>query len=259
MRRWEGIRIFRCLAIAVAFASAPAHSSEYVELGVAADYSVGDYGDVQDTDLLFFMVSAKLRTDRWTLRASLPYIHIKGPANFIPTDRGILPDDQPTAVASRAGVGDLAISAERSFRIEDDLFVGIVGRLKVPTASVAKGLGTGTASLTTSAEVTKLMGAVVIAARAGRRFNGSSDRFRQRDVWEAGGSLIYSKGGTALGVAYDWRGKARATSTDRSELTAFVTRTLSQKWRIQAYATVGFSDGSPSKGGGLALLFRLPR
>ena len=257
MEWWQRVLYTGCLAtLGLMFSPSPVRANDYFEVGAGADYSVGDYGDVEDTEILFLTASAKLRTGGWTLRASLPYIHVKGPGNIIPTDQGVIPGITRTPVVSRQGMGDIALVAERTFRLDEQTFVDLIGRIKVPTASAAKGLGTGTTSVTTSVELTRLIGPVIVTARTGRRFNRSSEAFRQRDVWEASGSVMYVDGDTSVGLSYDWRAKVRRMSAPRSEVTAFITRKLSPKLQLQAYANVGLSNGSPDRGGGLVLVNR---
>lgn len=256
MKRRRGTLLCGCLAAAGLLVAAPVCASDYVELSSAADYSVGDYGDVEKTKLLFVTGTAKLRTGAWTLRAMLPYLYVKGPANVVPSDRDILAGLQPAAITSRHGIGDLAITAERSFRASDRLFIDIIGRIKIPTASVSKGLGTGTTSFTASAEISRLAGPYILSVRAGRRFNGSSERFRQRDVWEAAASLFRVGDRTSFGLSYEWRGKVRRTSFERSEVTAFAARKLSRQLELQAYAIIGLSNGSPDQGAGVVLVYR---
>lgn len=254
---WQRVLFTGCLATLGSMLSpSPVRANDYFEVGAGADYSVGDYGDVEDTEILFLTASAKLRTGGWTLRASLPYIHVKGPGNIIPSEEGVIPGITRTPVVSRQGMGDIAFVAEHTFRLGDRTFVDLIGRIKLPTASAAKGLGTGTTSVTASAELTRVIGPVILTARAGRRFNGSSEAFRQRDVWEASSGVIYVDGGTSVGLFYDWRAKVRRTSAPRSEMTAFITRKLSPKLQLQGYVTVGLTNGSPDRGGGLVLVNR---
>ena len=55
---------------------------------VGLDYTTGDYGQSEDTDMLAISFAAKLENGRWTYRASLPYIHVTGPSNVVASDTG---------------------------------------------------------------------------------------------------------------------------------------------------------------------------
>ena len=246
------------LAAATAFAalSSPAAAEDYLQVGLGIDYSNGDYGDVEDTEILAVPLSLKYNVDNFFLRASLPYVHVKGPGNVVPGDGGAVPGGPAGPVTSRDGIGDLSLSAGYSLPLSDRTFFDLIGRVKIATADESRGLGTGTTDFTAEASVTQQFGQVSLSARGGRRFNGSSAQFPLRDVWQAGAGAYYQAGDLMLGLDYDWREASLATAADRSELTGSLTYKLSPQWRLQGYAYTGFTNGSPDAGGGLQLFYR---
>ncbi len=243
-------------ASAFALPSAPAAAEDYVQVGTGIDYSSGDYGNAQDTKILSVPFSLKVKKDAFFVRASLPYLHLKGPGSVVGGDGGPIPGGTPGAVTSNDGIGDLSLSAGYTLDLTDSTYFDIIGRVKIPTASESKNLGTGTTDFTAEGAITHQFGELSLSARGGRRFNGSSTRFPLRDVWQAGAGAYYQAGDIMLGLDYDWREASLSTASDRSEVTGSVTYKVTPAVRIQGYGYTGFTDGSPNAGGGLQLLYR---
>jgi hypothetical protein len=248
------IRAVHLLAAAAASLAiaAPAHADDYVQFGVGADYSSGDYATTPDTDILALPVSFKLKQGDFIVRAALPYLRVDGPA--IPGDGGALPG---ATSSTRSGFGDLALAAGYSFALADTTFFYVTGKVKLPTASQAKALGTGTTDFTAEGELVQMFGSTSVSLRGGRRFNGANAAFPLADVWQAGGSLYHTSGKMTLGLDYDWREKAVPLAADRSEVTGSLSYKLTDSFHVQGYGVGGLSDGSPNLGGGLQLIYRL--
>lgn len=236
--------------------STSAEAEDYVQIGTGADYSSGDYGNTEDTKILSVPVSLKVKKDAFFVRASIPYLHVKGPGSVVAGDGGPVPGGTAGAVTTNDGIGDLSLSAGYTLDLTDTTYFDIIGRIKIPTASESKNLGTGTTDFTAEGAITHQFGEISLSARGGRRFNGSSTRFPLRDVWQAGAGAYYQAGDIMLGLDYDWREASLSTASDRSEVTGSVTYKVTPAVRIQGYGYTGFTDGSPNAGGGLQLLYR---
>lgn len=240
-------------ATTVLAAPAYANDDNYVQVSVGVDYSSGDYGTTPDTKILAVPVGVKLQQGNFYLRGSLPWLRVDGPA--IPGDGGALPGVGTTG--SRSGIGDLSLAAGYSLPLGESTFFDVIGKVKLPTASEAKGLGTGTTDFTAEGELTQVFGKTSVSLRGGRRMNGSNAAFPLNDVWQAGGGIYHATGPVTLGLDYDWREGALLTAPDRSEVTGSIGYKLNQQVRLQGYAYTGLSDGSPNLGGGLQLLYRM--
>lgn len=246
------------LALGVAAGATPATAQDsYLQVGTGIDYSSGDYGDVVDTDMLAIPASAKLKTGDFYVTASTSYLRVEGPANVVPGDGGVTPGGPSAPVSTRKGMGDTILGAGYSFGLTDSTYFDVLGKVKLPTASEDKFLGTGTTDFTLQGELLQVFGNVSAAVRGGRRFNGSSTLFPLRDVWQAGGGVYFQNGDVTLGLDYDWREGSLATSPDRSEAMASLTYRLTPAIRLQGYGYTGFADGSPDLGGGLQVLYRI--
>jgi hypothetical protein len=255
-------RVTRLIALATfaigpfSFQSTAASAEDYVQVGTGVDYSSGDYGNSEDTKILSVPFSLKVKKDAFFVRASIPYLRVKGPGSVVAGDGGPVPGGTAGAVTSNDGIGDLSLSAGYTLDLTDTTYLDMIGRVKFPTASESKNLGTGTTDFTAEAAITHQFGELSLSARGGRRFNGSSTRFPLRDVWQAGAGAYYQAGDIMLGLDYDWREGSLSTASDRSEMTGSVTYKVTPAVRIQGYGYTGFSDGSPNAGGGLQLLYR---
>ncbi len=85
---------------------------------------------------------------------------------------------------------------------------------------------------------------------------GSSQYIRLNDVWTANVGANYKLNATSsLGAYYDYREKASSTSFARNELTGYYSYKFTSAWKAQAYATKGFTDGSPDWGVGATVVY----
>jgi hypothetical protein len=101
-------------------------------------------------------------------------------------------ENQPSAAdTSRSGFGNINISATYSFDLGDAFYLDMSAKVKVPTASVSKRLGTGLLDVTVGAELVKELGDWTVYAGARHRFNGSDARNDLRDVCGAGVGISY--------------------------------------------------------------------
>lgn len=204
MRRFKPFLLLAALPSAAFFAS-PALADEYIQVGTGIDYSSGDYGDTVDTDFLAIPVNVKYQAENFYLRASTSWLDVKGPAGFTPGDGGVTTRTPRGQVISRNGMGDVNLTAGYSFFLGGTTYFDAVGKVKLPTASESKFLGTGSTDFTAQGEVLHSIGDVSVGAFGGRRFNGSSDLFELRDVWLGGAGVYYKKNKISLGLDYEWR------------------------------------------------------
>lgn len=240
-----------------ALTTAPLAAEDYLQLSTGVDYSSGDYGDAEDTDMLAIPFSLKYQAGDFYLRASVSYLDVKGPDGLVPGEGGVTPGTPGGAITSRSGIGDVNLAVGYSFFLGGRTYFDAVGKVKLPTASEAKFLGTGSTDFTLQGELLQgLSDQVSIGLIGGRRFNGSSDVFALEDVWLAGGGIYYTGEAVTLGLDYEWREGATATAPDISEATASLTYKLNDALRLQGYGYTGFADGSPDLGGGLQVLYR---
>ena len=128
------------------------------------------------------------------------------------------------------------------------------GKVKFATADEDKGLGTGENDYTIRADIFKFVDQFTWLGSVGYKFRGDPTGVDLDNV------LIASLGGTYkftpdvnAGVFFDYRESAISGSDSIQELSGFVSRRLSEDWRIQVYALTGFTDSSPDWGAGLQI------
>lgn len=286
-------------------------------LSTGVNYSEGDYGELQDTQVVSVPLALKYKRGRFSVRVSLPYVHIDGPGSLLDTPQGrdagfgdsagfddnggssgsdssgsgssssgssgggaddsggsggggaddggasggtpggdVVPVTGLTS--SRGGIGDVSVSLGYALPLGDTTSFDLSTRIKLPTASTAKRLGTGQVDVTLGAELVQELGDLSLWAGARHRFLGKPAGSTLRDTWGAGGGLSYRlPGGTFIGADYDWQESARPGRSASSEVTGWVNFGLTRAVRLQLFASTGLNATSTDFAGGLSLSVRL--
>jgi hypothetical protein len=158
-----------------------------------------------------------------------------------------------------SGLGDIVASASYSLLQESTSAVGLDlgARVKFGTADEAERLGTGENDFSVQADLYKPIGQATAFATLGYRRYGDPPGIELRDVpYLALGASYRLDGDTAVGVAYDYRPHIVAGGSAISEVSLFWSRRFSREWRVQLYAIIGLSDGSPDAGIGSFMEYR---
>jgi hypothetical protein len=222
-------------------------------LGTGFNYSKGDYGFATATEFTSVPVNVGYDSGSWLFRASIPWVTIKGPAAN--TGGGGVP--RPTT-ASESGLGDIYASA--TYRIGE--FLGPIqaaftGRVKIPTADEAKGLGTGETDTYGQFDFYRVLGSTTPFVSLGYRFLGDSTLYQLEDgVYASAGSHFRASPATVWTVAVNWSEPYVAGGDDSTDAMLSMTHDLNESWQLNAYALKGFTDASPDHGGGLQVNYR---
>lgn len=76
--------------LVIAALTFPAHArNARWTFSTGADYTTGDYGEVEDTTIVIVPFTAGYKTDRWSARVTVPYVTIDGPGTVVPGSSGI--------------------------------------------------------------------------------------------------------------------------------------------------------------------------
>lgn len=221
------------------------------------DFSSGSYGAAKDTEILYVPLTLQAAKGPWTLKATVPWIRVSGPALLIDGAAESIPGLRTSGAAS--GLGDINISATYALDIfaNDGLFVDLTARVKAPTASFSKGLGTGAWDGAVQVDVAKTLGDFLPFVTLGYRVSGQPQGFRLRNVVYGSMGLQYAwNENIATGVIYDVRQAALSTAKNPQEGTAYVNFKLSEDWSLNVYGVAGFSENSPNVGGGAVVTFK---
>jgi len=158
---------------------------------------------------------------------------------------------------TRSGIGDVNVSATYSFDLGGELYVEPGVKLKIPTASRGKRLGTGKVDVTLSADLVKDVGAASFYVHGRRKFAGKPAGSSIRSTWGAGGGAsVRVAPGLAIGADYDWQQSAFAGRQASSEATAWAYTRLSRQVGLTFYASTGFNRNSADFSGGASISYR---
>lgn len=278
------------MAVAIGIgACAPHAGAAQLQLSAGAEYSSGNYGETVATQATVLPFSMKVRIGALSLRASIPYIEVRGPADISPViddsggDRGSSSGsgsgsdrsgssgsggsddgggeiDSPIAPDRVVkGLGDASVSAIWSFSdlAGSPLYIDVSARARLPTGSLSKHLGIGATDYAAQTEIgwDGRRGGVFISG--GRRFLEQLRGSPRRDGWEASAGYWRNIGQRSVfGMQGNWRQSAVAAAADPQSVDAYLTRRLSTGWKLEVTGSAGLSKASPDYAAGLAFIWR---
>jgi hypothetical protein len=236
---------------------APVTNPAVIKLGSGFDYSRGRYGFTQVTEVFSVPLNLSYDQDRWTFRASIPYITIKGPASVIAGEVPMAAPGRPLTKYQN-GLGDPVFSATfHAHPVAGEWNVDLTERAKLGTADTAKGLGTGENDYYTQIDFYRTYGSFTPFGTVGYRVLGSNAMFPLKDGLYASLGGSYRVGsGTIVGGAFDWRSKIIESAQDGTDGLVFVSTDLNARWNLLGYALVGFNSASPDVGFGGSATFK---
>jgi len=230
---------------------------------VGFDFSSGYYGAAKATEILYVPVTLQAAKGPWTLKAVVPWVRVSGPALLIDGAGEGAAGVRASGAAS--GLGDINLSATYSIEAlyNSGTYIDLTARTKVPTASFADGLGTGAWDGAFQIDFAKLLGekaegSLMPFATIGYRVTGqpkSGLSLRNVLFGSVGLQYVWSEIVTT-GVSYDMRQAAIRAAEDPQEGTAYLNLRIAPDWYANVYGVAGFSDNSPTAGGGLVITYR---
>jgi hypothetical protein len=249
-----GMKKFTLLAAALLSQAALAEGNFTLKTGF--DYSSGKYGTDTRTEITAIPFIGTYETGNWTLKATLPYVRITGADNVVAGIGAV----SRTATAKRtdSGMGDLTTAATYSFLLDPKGQSGIdvTAKIKFGTADSDRGLGTGENDYWILFDPYTKIGNITWFGGVGYGMLGSSDTLKLKNVVSANAGLSYKLDQQAsVGATIDYRTKSTDAGFTQRELTLFYSRKLGGGYKLQAYASTGFSDGSPDWGGGANIAY----
>jgi hypothetical protein len=221
------------------------------------DYSSGDYGAGVDTNILIVPMSLRYRTGNLRFTATMPWLRIRGSSAIVGGGAGGVIIDPSAPRTTRRGFGDLSLGVGYLIP-EEQLGFGLdlSARVKLPTASRAKALGTGKADVTVAAELSKSFGIITPFANVGYRMPGDPSGIDLHNAWTASGGASVILGKSALIASYDYREATSDLARDSQELFGAFSTPVSQRLIFTLYGTGGLSKGAPDYGVGSMVAVR---
>ncbi|HEX7789522.1 MAG TPA: hypothetical protein VF467_03235 [Afipia sp.] len=157
----------------------------------------------------------------------------------------------------RSGLGDASVALTYSADLKNGFYLDLTGKLKLPTASRSKRLGTGKVDFTASMDLSKDIGAFSLYLSGRRKFAGKPAGSTIRSVWGGGGGASTRiASGVTLGADYDWQQSSFAGGESSSEVTGWAYFRLTRKIGLTVYAGAGLNQASADFLGGTTLTIR---
>ena len=227
-----------------------------LSLAIGGDYSSGDYGQPEDTDMLYIPFTATylfedLAVTPWggdqlEFQITLSYLRIRGDGTVL--SGGDVPGGPARDRTTEDGFGDIFLLAnyiwlppwQQAPLVEFGVLV------KAPTASASKRLGTGKTDVTLELGFAKRFGDWSPFVTVGYRFMGTTPALDLHNRWLTSIGVTYTLSERwSFGLAYDYRQAASVRSYDSHELVPYASIRLGKAFRLGPYVAIGFSKGSP--------------
>lgn len=277
---WKKIVILVSMGTFMFFHAPSAECSEYLyAFGLGPSFSSGDYGTGDNIDIFYLPFIFKMYpSDRIRGTVVIPWVHqsstqavsagdsfygVKGSNNranrkaFSPST--VIVTDTAEARDSESGLGDVILRGEVDLLQESRNRPAVIleGKVKLPTASESKGLGTGEPDIGIAAEVGHTVNRHYYYGRLGYTLVGepSGADFDSPFLYEAGTGFSLNPD-LYLNVSLEG-----STSID-DDIDNPLEAVIGGSYRIRpdlslnGYFLVGLSDGSPDFGLGLGFLQR---
>lgn len=230
----------------------------YLSSGIS--YTQRDEADEPKTHYYRVPLAARLSKGPLRITASMPYLFIDGPSGSLGDDDD--DDDIPSSDDrdSRSGFGDLSITGR--YRAVNDKRSGfeldLMSRVKVPTASRRKRLGSGEVDYAVGAELSREMGKLKPFVSGQYRFNGDRpDRDYRNTVATSVGTSARLSRGTRASLAWDYSQSRIRGRSGSHMLDGGISHTLKRGLTLNGDAAVGLSKNAPDFRVGATLTARV--
>ena len=221
------------------------------------DYSAGKFGDTRITEIAFVPFSVQTARGPFTFKVASGWLSVAGPALILD---GAGEGAGASGVSRHAsGFSDTSFSAMYSFQqlYDRGVYLDLTSRLKLPSASFKKGLGTGKVDGAVQADLAVAVGGLMPFVTLGYKISGVRNELKLRNVVFGSLGVQYAwDDKVATGLVFDYRQSSLKTSADPQEGSLYLSYRFTDAWSFNAYGVVGFSRNSPDAGGGLTFTYR---
>ncbi len=217
---------------------------------IGVDYSRGDYGIEEDTEIVFLPFSVEASGKRTRFKFTIPIINVDGPS-------AIAIDADGNETIESSGLGGFGqMSGRFGWFIEPfhrrAPWLELSTKVSAPTES-DDSLGSGEWSFSAQLDLFQRYGRVSPFGRFGRKFY--ADRLDDRFYTSIGSSFRITPT-FSLGASYDWTQASTSGADDGHDIVGFASMKLDSVWSIGPYGLAGLTDGSPDYGVGMTIHFR---
>ena len=245
-----------CMLMLHGMAALAQDNDTELSLSVGVDFTTGTYGGEEDIEETYIPLAATIDSGRFTFRLTMPHLSVTGPEGTI-FDPGGVPIPGTGELVTESGLGDI-IGSVTMYDVIDverlDLVMDLTGKIKFGTADEDKGLGTGENDYSVQADFYKFADQLTLVGSVGYKFRGDPPGYDLDNVLMASvGSTYKFTPNVNGGLFFDYRESAIPGTDSVQELSVFVSRRITDDWRLQLYALTGFTDSSPDWGGGVRI------
>ncbi|MCF3651931.1 hypothetical protein [Synoicihabitans lomoniglobus] len=239
-------------------ASASATSPAVVQkLETGVSYSRGDYGLATDTEVLVVPFNYVNETGPWKFRATLPWLHLTGPAAVVADGGGTAGGPVRPNGSSTSGLGDSMLTATYALAAPPAGWrTDLSAKVKLPTGDEDRGLGTGEFDYYGQVDFYRTYASFTPFFNGGYRVLGDGIYQLKDGFYASGGVVVPIADASSIGGALNWREAIVAGGDDATEASAFYHTQLSSNWSTTVYAMKGFTDASADYGAGASFSFK---
>ena len=241
------------LAITLFFANASYAAENNLTFTTGVDYSSGKYGQSEKTKITYIPLTGKYETGQWTLKLTVPWLEIDGPGGVSGDGIVVITDTTNNKTTVESGLGDIVAGITYSaFQLDSQkIYIDIGAKVKIPTASKSKGLGTGETDYALLADVYKTFDQLTILGTIGYRVLGDPSGINLNNVWFAtvGGAYKFDSRNSAS-FTVDLREPTTKSSTSLREYTLFYSHKFNDTYKLQTYLVTGDTTSSLDFGAG---------
>ena len=226
------------------------------------DYSRGDYGDSETTEMVYLPLTIKYRHFPWTTKVTIPWLTITGPESVTAGSGTVLTGrGNNGTTATDSGLGDvtasLGFALDTLWQTSGKTFVDLTAKIKLPTADADARLGTGETDYQILLDVAHAFDTITPFATFGYKWMGDTADTDYNDVFSLslGADKRLSRS-ISSGLILDWMAAVTDDSDPRREWMAYINWRVSPRMSINLYGVAGFSDASPDQSIGLQFVFK---
>ena len=158
---------------------------------------------------------------------------------------------------SHSGLGDIVTTLTYNVITHEStgIIFDITGRMKIPTASTARNLGTGKFDFAVQGDLVKTISRFMLSASFGYRMLGNPQGIDLHNVlYGATGIAFRFTPDTTIGASFNI-GQSPVRRQDSRDFTLYMSYRLNKNFRLNAYGLRGASERSPDWGGGISLRY----
>ena len=240
--------------------STAAQAATRVSFTTGVDYSTGEYGGDDETEVIAVPFAMRVTTGPWAFGASISYLHVTGPADVADNDGEETDGGGLTArMDTEKGFGDTTVYVERTFRgvAGESTYLEFGARARLSTGDEDQGLGVGATDYTATAEfgTSSRDGGAYLSV--GHRFLGDREGSdRQDGVQATVGGWLPAGDRTRIGGSVFWREASFEGNEDPASAGGYISYRWTDTLRVTWSARAGLSEASPDYSTALRFTWR---